>query len=361
MRLLSQRRRLLVVTSCIGIRVTTGAVEATGIAPVTGGRSPSSDLQKSCDIQLFNILNPSEENAAMNDNLYLQDFVQYNEDPLAFLTSRVESCGGGTARNFASLGRLVIGEHNDVTQIVQSSQVRGAFLGRARINLDRLPPNFFLSLSDPGTDTDDGRTGIHQTLHEFIWFDTIAKAQIRVQQEEDVQLALASYVDRLVSEVISESGGIDKGVHVDPSVTKRLSEEFTCRYLMKALFDVEVDDELVANLRGLWQTPGYALAAILDPSPVSPEQYAGIKQAQEQLSSLIQNSPSLADYSPSDKNNNLSKKEWADELVPIFGIAALGGGRNLVDNLFTQMPRDYMMQIDESKHGDIAGKLQSVD
>lgn len=95
MRLLSQRGRLLVVASCIGIRVTTGAVEATGIAPVTGGRSPSSDLQKSCDIQLFNILNPSEENAAMNDNLYLQDFVQYNEDPLAFLTSRVESCGGG--------------------------------------------------------------------------------------------------------------------------------------------------------------------------------------------------------------------------------------------------------------------------
>lgn len=130
---------------------------------------------------------------------------------------------------------------------------------------------------------------------------------------------------------------------------------------MKALFDVEVDDNLVANLRGLWQTPGYAIAAILDPSPVSPEQYARIKQAQEQLSTLIQNSPSLADYSPSDNNNNLSKKEWADELVPIFGIAALGGGRNLVDKLFTQIPRDYVMQIDESKHGDIAGKLQSVD
>ena len=89
--LLSQRRRLIVVVSCIGIRVTTGAVEATDIAPVTGGRSPSSDdLQKSCDIQLFNILNPSEENAAMNDKLYLQDLAQYNEDPLAFLTSRVE-------------------------------------------------------------------------------------------------------------------------------------------------------------------------------------------------------------------------------------------------------------------------------
>ena len=295
----------------------------------------------------------------MNDKLYLQDLAQYNEDPLAFLTSRVESCGGGTSRNFASLGRLIIGEHNDVTQIIQSSQVRGAFLGRARINLDRLPPNFLLSLSDPGTDTDDGRTGIHQTLHDFIWFDTIAKAQIRVQQEEDVKLVLASYVDRLVSEVIGESGYIDNDV--DPFVTKRLSEEFTCRYLMKALFDVEVDDNLVANLRGLWQTPGYAIAAILDPSPVSPEQYARIKQAQEQLSTLIQNSPSLADYSPSDNNNNLSKKEWADELVPIFGIAALGGGRNLVDKLFTQIPRDYMMQIDESKHGDIAGKLQSVD
>ena len=95
MRLLSRRRRLLIVASCIGIRASTGAAEATDTAPATGAESPSSDLgflhvQKSCDIQLFNILNPSEENAAMNDNLYLQDLVQYNEDPLAFLTSRVE-------------------------------------------------------------------------------------------------------------------------------------------------------------------------------------------------------------------------------------------------------------------------------
>ena len=350
-------RRWLILASCIGICVSpagvTDAAAATEAMHVDDGSTSDLTQKSSCDVQLFNILNPSGEHAAMNDNLYLQDLIQYNENPLAFLTSRVESCGGGTTRNFASLGRLIIGEHNDVTQIIQLSQVRGAFLGRARVNLDRLAPNFLLSLSDPGTDTDDGRTGIHQILHDFIWLDTIAKAQIRVQQE-DVKLVLASYIDRLVSEVIIESGGIDKDV--DPSVTKRLSEEFTCRYLMKALFDLEVDDELVTNLRRLWQTPWDAIAAILDPSPVSSGQYAEIKQTQEQLSDLIQNSPSLADYSPSVKNNNLSKKEWADELVPIYGIAALGGGRNLVDNLFTQIPRDYIARIDESKHDDIAGK-----
>jgi len=311
--------------------------------------SGQGNILKSCELQLSNIMNPNEENSAVNDELYLQDLAEYNENPLAFLTSRAESCGGGTM-NFASLGKVIIGEHADVARIIHSAQVRGAFLGRGRLVMDRLPPYFLLSLSDPGTDTEDGRSGVHQVLHDFVWSDTVMKAHSRVVQE-DVQAVLNEYIDRLTTALVQQSDGVD--AELDAVVTMKLSEEFTCRYMMKALFDVEIDDETVAKLRELWQTPGYSIAAILEPSPVGPEQYGAIKQAQEQLSFLIQTSPSLSDYEPSAENFNLSKKEWADELVPIIGIAALGGGRNLVNNIFKEIPRGYY--INEGRHDQIAG------
>ena len=94
---------------------------------------------------------------------------------------------------------------------------------------------------------------------------------------------------------------------------------------------------------------------MIDPSPVSDLQWAGIQLALDELSLLIANSPALADYEPSGESFDLSRNELADELFYVTGIAALGGGSQLVTNLFTKIPIDY--DIDVAIHNDVAAAV----
>lgn len=195
------------------------------------GCSSQCIVEKSCDIQLFNLQYPSEERGAKNDIFYLEDMSEYNKDPLSFLQHRTRDCGGGK-QNFASLGKLIVGEYEDIVKIMSMPQERGYFLGRARINKARVPPHFLLALSDHGTDG-EANDSIHQILHNFIWFNTIEKAQARVDSDESTKAALKSYIERLISEV-SKLGTEDH------AAVKSVSEQFTCRYMMKAIFDLDI-------------------------------------------------------------------------------------------------------------------------
>jgi len=309
------------------------------------GCSPGCTVEQSCDIQLFNLQYPTEERIAANDQYYSEDFKSYSADPLAFLEKGVKECGNGGA-NFASLGKLIIGEYSDIARYMQAPQVRGFFIGRGRTIPERLPPNFMLSLDDPGTGTEQGESGIHEILHDFAWYDTIGKAQARIDSDENTKTTLESFITRLISEV-SDAGD-------DAAAVKSAAEQFIGRYMMKAIFDLDYADEQVATLQMLWQSRQLAVGGLFEGN-IPDNDWVGIKQLLDSTSADIAASPALADYESSEVNFNLSREEWANELMYVAGIAALGGSRNLVNNLFSKMPSDY--EIDATNHEEVANAV----
>jgi hypothetical protein len=306
------------------------------------GCSSGYSVEQSCDIQLFNLLNPTEERLAANKQYYAEDMGLARTGDLEFFLKRKAECGGGGG-NFATYGKLMIGEYNDIARLLQTPQVRGAHLGRGFLTPDRLPQQFMLALDDPGTGTEQSESGVHQILHDFAWYDTIGKAQARINSDETTKAALESYITRLITEV-TEAGE-------DAAAVKNAVQFFTCRYMMKALFDLDYNDAHVAKLQMLWQAPGAALASIFI-GMVPDEQFAGIKQLLDSISADIAASPALVHYEPSENNFNLTREEWANELMYIVGIAAKGGGANLAHNLFSKMPSTY--EVDPSNHEEMA-------
>lgn len=109
-------------------------------------------------------------------------------------------------------------------------QLRGAYVyvDPFQVNLDRLFMYFLMSLFDPGTHTAEGYFGIHQTLHNYIWFDTVGKSHAQIDSDESTVARLDSYIERLISKVVEISTDTDA---VDSTMVKLLSEQ-----LMKALF-----------------------------------------------------------------------------------------------------------------------------
>ncbi len=83
------------------------------------------------------------------------DVVEYSGDPERFLEFRSQLCSDATG-NFASLGRVIIGSHKEAVQLLSSeNQVRGPYLGRAKLNEERMNPYFPLAMSDSHEDVDN--------------------------------------------------------------------------------------------------------------------------------------------------------------------------------------------------------------
>jgi len=309
------------------------------------GCSADCEVEQSCDIQLFNLQYPTEERDAANYAYYNEDMYFMRGRDLPFFLERKEECGSGGA-NFATLGKLVIGEYSDVARLLKAPQHRGFHLGRGKLVPERLPQDFMLSLDDPGTGTEQGESGIHQILHDFAWFDTIGKAQARIDSDEPTKVALESYITRLITEVAAAG---DNAVAV-----KVATDRFTGRYMMKSLFNLDYSDQQVAGLEMLWQEPGLAVAALFE-GLVSDEDWVGIKQILDSNIADIMGSSALADYIPSEDNFFMTKENWASNLAYVVGIAALGGGATKVNRVFTEIPSDY--KIDLTNHEEVANAV----
>ena len=242
-----------------------------------------------------------------------------------FLTQREDLFGP----NYAALGRLIVGEYAATAEIIAMPQKRGDFLGRARLKGNRLPTGFLLALSDKGA----GGDGLHETLASFFWDSLIVGAQSRQQSDPRLQ----EIVDAFVAEVV-EFGPQPTEKQVTPPTQRMI-----IRYMMRVLFELDVTDEQVEKVQVLFYTGGPRtsyIAALVRPFALPEFLLGGLHKNTDEVVSWIEQSPVFADYQASDANANFSKKQWAELVMAIFGIAALGGSGNLVIRMLSGYPAD---------------------
>jgi len=96
----------------------------------------------------------------------------YSLNPKEFLTKRASILGS----NFASLGRIIVGEYDKTAEIIQSPQCRSNFLGRAKLYPNKMSENFLLFLSD----LEAGGNETHRNLHKMLWMSVVPSAMARL-------------------------------------------------------------------------------------------------------------------------------------------------------------------------------------
>ncbi len=283
-------------------------------------------IRASSSIQLWCLQHPNFLTKSLLTLLYSIDVIIYSlQGARSFLTKRSELFGP----NYAALGRLIVGEFTMAAELIKNPQQRGAFLGRARLLRQRLPPDFLLFLSDQ----EAGGTDLHKTLHDFIWDSLLIQAQNRSSDPQLQQL-----IDELVQSA-KLKGNPPAAKAITPDV-----QRMVIRYMMLVLLEVTVNEAQVETIRKLFYTGGptssYIAAALI---PLAPPSFllGGLHRNIDEITQLIQNSPALKDYAPSAANHNLTKQEWSSLLLAVIGIAALGGGGNLATYILSEIPADF--------------------
>lgn len=231
-----------------------------------------------------------------------------------------------------SLGRVIVGRHIEVAELLASEyQVRGQFLGRARLLEERLNFPFLLTMSDSDS---------HMMLRSSIIGNIIMPAQENAKENA----ALDSLVDNFVDELgtVGSSSSANR---------RNVIDAFVSRWLMKALFDMdiqgEVEDLLLSLFRG---NPKHNfIASITEPLAsqfVSDDQANNLQEDIKRLGALIKTTAVLDDYDTWGASLNMTKDMYSNQLGGVVGIAGINGLGAMLENLFSNIPEDVLDSID---------------
>jgi len=253
----------------------------------------------------------------------------------AFLTIRRDFFGP----NFCALGKVLVGDHEAAAVLLNQPQKRGDFLGRARMVASRLPEKMLLFLSD--TEATKPKDETHQKLHNFLWDSFIPPAM-----ERTAQPVFQAYIDELIKDLQKN------GLPPSKNDARNAVEVFITKYMMNALFGLGlglVTEAQLKDIRTLFFSANpmrnYVTAAV-KPLRLSSCCSPFITRTYEMTLDLVENSPALADYEPSEANAFVSKREFSDIIMTVAGIAAFGGTANQCVNILTEIPDEYPIDVD---------------
>lgn len=271
--------------------------------------------------------------------MYAIDVIAYTiTKPINFLSKRQKLYGP----NFAALGRVIVGEYDIVSQIIQSPQRRGKFLGRAKLIPSRVPKYFPLFLSD----ADAGGDEAHAIIHQYFWETLIPPALERTSDP-----IFDGYVKNMVALMKKSTRG---GVLVlRKEELNTLTRTMVVKYIFHALFGISLSKAQVKDAITLLFSPspftGYVTGAMKPiGTPFLCFQCSRNKLITS-LSSAIFDSPALENYVPSDATLNMSKQDLSEMLLGIAGIAGCVGTTSLCTQVITGIPANFPIQLDDPK------------
>eukprot|EP00547_Thalassionema_nitzschioides_P003698 CAMPEP_0194215780 /NCGR_PEP_ID=MMETSP0156-20130528/17806_1 /TAXON_ID=33649 /ORGANISM="Thalassionema nitzschioides, Strain L26-B" /LENGTH=397 /DNA_ID=CAMNT_0038944389 /DNA_START=83 /DNA_END=1276 /DNA_ORIENTATION=- len=264
--------------------------------------------------------------------LYYFDLIVYSSNPREFLTSRAETMGSS---NYASLGRLMIGDHKTVCDSINAQQSRSHYLGRAKLNPSKLPENFVLFLSD----VIESESEIHQAIHTYIW-ETIMPGVLKRVEKDDAAV-FSEYVTML-----AEAGK-------DGTPSSDILQRLCIRYVFHALLgsiddsfvelihDLFFDDALASYVGGAMQLPFLC-------SCIIPCCYASKRQTKiDEAVAYIVKSPTMENYEA--PIESITKEGFSEIFLAISGIAGVLGTYNLLLNVFNEIPKDCDLDATDSQ------------
>jgi len=257
---------------------------------------------------------------------YVIDLLIYSLGPKEFLTKRQGLFG----QNFAALGRIIAGDYEEVKYLIESSQKRGAFLGRARLRPSKFSKNFPLFLSDEGA----GGTALHSTLHEHFWSDLVPAATVVISSNEEV------FAQYLVD-------GLKKQTDNLSVVT-----EMTARYMCHAFFGAPLTDKLAKDIRDLCSTSNLFSSITLGGAKPFNYLTACVQCPRanklNRFKEFVLGSPLMAEYVPGEANGNQTSDDYAEMMIDVISIAAILGTSNLLLQVFT-IPDSTAIDLNDKK------------
>ena len=261
--------------------------------------------------------------------LYYIDLVLYDANPRAFLAGRSEKL---KSQNFASLGRMILGDHPVVSKAINTPQIRDAYLGRARLIPSKFPDAFPLFLSDA---LEEEKVK-HKAIHDYFWITTIPVANKFVEKNAEV---FQGYVKEIVE---SEKGGVPDTEIISKSVIK---------YIFHSLLG-RIDERIVEITYSLffpWGLKGYISGALKLPLGCCCLHWKNDRKRSsliEEAVKYVSESPHMANY---ESFQNISKEEYSELLFSVCGIAGCLGTSQLIVNIFNEIPKDFVVDVTDPR------------
>ena len=263
---------------------------------------------------------------------YAVDLVIYSAfGPKEFLQKRQALFG----QNFAALGRIICGDYEDVKTLLESSQKRGAFLGRARLTPAKFAKNFLLFLSDEGA----GGTGLHSTLHNHIWSDLAPAATALISSKEDV---FTQYLVDGLKKTAGKKGPDDKLFAL---------QDMVARYMYHAFFGAPLTDKLVQDVLELISDSPFSSLVVGGTKPFI--YFTACVQCPRarklnRVTEFVLGSPLMAEYVPGEANGKQSSEAYAEMMINVISIAGILGTANLLREVLL-IPESAAIDLNDNK------------
>ena len=286
-------------------------------------------IRLSNSIQIFLLKHPWWINKLILRLFYVIDVLTYSVvTPKKFLLARQELLG----RNFAALGRIIIGEYDLAAKIIAAPQKRGPYIGRFRCIPERFSKNFLLFLSDKEVEGNDA----HEKARKAVWTVALQPGldRTKTQDAQDLVAELAK---------IARENGTPPDLNEIGGDVQRL----VLQYVMFVVLGVQLTPEQNADLKTLFfsEKPKESLL-ISKVRPLAPPS-SGLKEV-ERLEGIaleiIQGSPVLSGYQP-ESEDDIGREELGVLLMQAIAIAGCLGSESLVESLLTKVPLDLEIDL----------------
>jgi len=163
-------------------------------------------------------------------------------------------------------------------------------------------------------------------------------AQDYIDESPDI---FQAYIDEAVDIVKNPDASVELNV---------VAQHLTIKYVMRALFDIEVTDPQLLTLNALFFEGGEGnfLGNAMQPF-AQREDNEDVRANYEFFVNLVATtSPIVLAYEPSTESKNLTRYEYADLLFSSAGIAGFLGLGVLSTSILTVLPSDYPVDVNNS-------------
>mmetsp|Transcript_15965 Transcript_15965/g.30100 ORF Transcript_15965/g.30100 Transcript_15965/m.30100 type:complete len:415 (+) Transcript_15965:187-1431(+) len=289
----------------------------------------------SSDIQLWLIRRPNFVTRFFLSIFYAWDLMNYSlNGAKEFLQKRSELLG----KNFAALGRIIVGDYQEVEAIINSSQKRGPFLGRARLDPSKFSRNFPLFLSDQ--QADENSSFLHATLHEHVWVQVVPAVVKRIETKQE---EFSQYLQ----------DGVKRANQMQTKDQNTVIEKMTIQYMFHAFFGTPLDLKMIDTVHEILFQASLTKSLVFGgtkPFVTFTSLFQCTRDSNiDQILQYIIESPSMVNYSPGESNGNQPHKDYARMMLDIVCIAGILGTTNLLKEVLTSIPEDADIDLDDSK------------
>lgn len=287
----------------------------------------------SSDIQLWLICHPNCITRFFLSFFYSVEVITYSlKGAKEFLQKRGDLLG----KNYAALGKIIVGDYQEVEAIINSSQKRGPYIGRAELVPRKFSKNFLLFLSDEGA----GGSSLHATLHEHLWVDVVPAAAKRIETKGE---EFSQYLQ----------DGVKKISQMQTKDQAAVIEKMTIQYMFHAFFGAPLNLKMLEIIHGiLFQgslTKGLVVGGMKPFVMLTSWFQCSRDSSIDQILEYILESPSMVNYSPNESNGNQSHKDYARMMLDVVCIAGILGTTNLLKEVLTAIPEDADIDLSDDR------------